>query len=230
MATKIPVIVPYRSDNGARAENWMYIQAFYWDNLKWADRYIGVSPDGPFNISAARNHGAEQAGDWDVAIFADADSFVDADTLETAVAVARKTQQVVLPHSRWVNVRDEERHPFLVEGWLPFDPERTVYGGTRGSLYVIPRAAFEAVNGFDERFRGWGWEDTAFHKAVEGLYMPFIQFEGNVWHLEHERPSADVNRGFDEDAIRNRSHFRKYQTARSAQELKKLIVGNRVTL
>lgn len=230
MATKVPVFVPYRSDNGTRAENWTYIQSCQWDLISWADIHLGESPEGPFNISAARNDAARKVENWDVAVFADADSFVDHYDLETAIAVARKTKQVVLPHSRWVNVRQDEVHQLLVEGYLTFDPKRTVVGGTKGSLYVIPREAYEAVNGFDERFRGWGWEDTAFHLTVETLYKPIIQFEGNLWHLEHERPDADTNRGTNEDAIRNRQHYNSYKRARSGTELQKLINGNRVKL
>lgn len=227
----IPVLVPYRSDNGAREENWDLIRFFQWEYLRWAKIYLGESPEGPFNISAARNHASAQAGDWDIAIFADADSFVDADTLETAVEVVRRTRQVVIPHSRWVNVEYNERVEFMRQRWLPFNPKRTIYGGTKGSLYVVPREAYEAVNGFDERFRGWGWEDTAFHMAVTELYKPIIQFEGNLWHLEHERPDADINRGSNPEAIANSNHYRNlYKRAQNATQLKRVIAKNRVTL
>lgn len=229
MVTKIPVFVPYRSDSGARAMNWVYANALLWDNLDWATVHLGESPDGPFNISAARNDAASKA-DWDVAIFADADSIVPAETLDAAVAEARVSQQPVIPHSRWVNVQKDEVQDLLTKGWIPFNPKRTVVSGTKGSVIVLPRAAYDAVNGFDERFQGWGWEDTAFYHAVTHLYSPVIQFEGNVLHLDHERPKEDTHRGTDENAIRNRQHYRKYQQARNETELRKLINGNRVTL
>lgn len=229
MVTKIPVLVPYRSDGGAREENWTYIYGLQWDLLQWADVHLGESPEGPFNVSAARNDAARKAGDWDVAVFADADSFVDAHTLESAIALARKTKQVVLPHSRWVNVRQDEVHDFMVERYLTFDPKRTVVGGTKGSLYVIPREAYDTVNGFDERFQGWGWEDTAFHLAVETLYKPIIQFEGNLWHLEHDRPDEDVNRGSNPNAIANRNHYQTYKRARTVREMQRVISGNVVS-
>ena len=229
MGTKIPVFIPFRSDHGKRAENWLYIEAFVWDRIDWTEIVMGESPDGPFNISAARNDAAAKI-DWDVAIFADADSFVRTHELETAVAEAQLTRQVILPHSRWVNVDQDEMVQFMMKEYLPYNPERTIVPGTKSSVLVIPREAYDAVNGYDERFRGWGWEDTAFHLAVERLYKPFIQFEGNVWHLEHERPDADINRGFDENAIRNRQHFQNYKRARTDTELRKLISGNRASI
>lgn len=229
MATEIPVFVPYRSDNDQRDRNWMYANAILWDTIDWAKIILGESPGGPFNISAARNDAARKV-DWDVAIFADADSLVSEDTLGAAVAEARESQQPVLPHSRWVNVRQDEVHPLLERGWIPFDPKRTVVSGTKGSVIVLPRAAYDAVNGFDERFQGWGWEDTAFYHAVTHLYSPVIQFEGSVLHLDHERPDEDLNRGTNENAIRNRHHYGRYTRARNETELRSLILGNRVTL
>ena len=229
MATKIPVFVPYRSDGGHRDLNWALIKETIWDEAPWAEVVVGESPDGPFNLSAARNDAASKL-DWDVAIFADADSIVSLDTLDAALGAALETDRPVLPHSRWVNVTYEERNQFILNKYVEYNPKRTVVSGTKSSMLVIPRKAYDAVNGFDERFRGWGWEDTAFHLAMTNLYAPFIQFEGIVWHLEHERPTGDVNRALDENSIRNRAHYKRYQMARNNTELRKLINGNRVTL
>jgi len=229
MGTKVPVFVPFRTDNGQRALNWALIKETVWDEASWAEVVLGESPDGPFNLSAARNDAASKM-DWDVAIFADADSFVPLDILDAAAAVALETKQIVLPHSRWVNVGYDERFQFMTDKYVHYDPKRTVVSGTKSSVLVIPRQAYDAVNGFDERFQGWGWEDTAFHLAVTNLYSPVIQFEGNVWHLEHERPNGDINRGTDENSIRNRAHYKRYQSARNNTELRSLINGNRVTL
>lgn len=223
MATNIPVFVPFRAEpDSPRWNNWKRVEP-HW---KGYSVVLGPSPEGPFNISAARNAAAASVK-WDIAIFADADSIVPHDQLKAGIAVAKKTRQAVLPHSRWVNVDPHEHDTLFSEGYVPFRPGRTVHGGTKSSIVIIPREAYEAVNGYDERFAGWGWEDTAFHQAVTALYKPFIQFEGNLWHLDHPRPAADVNRGLDEDAIRNRMHFRNYQQVRNDTELRKLVSKNR---
>lgn len=226
MVTNVPVFVPFQADEGSdRWNNWQKVEQ-HWHGY---DVFVGQSPAGPFNISAARNNAASRL-DWDLAIFADADTIVPRAQLEAGIRAAEKTRQVVLPHSRWVNVEPHEQGKLFFEGYVEFNKNRTIYSGTKSSILIVPREAYEAVNGYDERFQGWGWEDTAFFLAIEHLYAPTLRFEGNVWHLDHVRPNADLNRGTDENAIRNRQHYRKYQQARNESELRTLISGNRVTL
>ncbi len=52
----------------------------------------------------------------------------------------------------------------------------------------MPRAAFEAVNGFDEEFRGWGDEDLdlGLRLQIAGLRACTVLDTGRVLHLYHE--------------------------------------------
>lgn len=226
MDIEVPVFVPFRAEEGTdRWNRWKQVEST-WTGYPV---FVGESPDGPFNVSAARNHAADRV-DWDIAVFADADTIIPKAQLEAGIRAANKHRQMVLPHSRWINIEPEEHATFFLEGYVPFNPKRHVTSGTKSSIVILPREVYDTVNGFDERFRGWGWEDTAFYEAVTMLHGPVLQFEGNIWHLGHERPNADVNRGSDENAIRNRQHFLSYKRVRTAQEMRKLTSGNRVTL
>ena len=145
--------------------------------------------------------------------------------------VAKKYQSLVIPHSRWVNVESEEVARFLAGLPLFHRPDRTIYHRTVSSILIVPRETWDAVNGFDERFQGWGWEDTAFMHAVETIVDKPIRLEGDVFHLAHDRPAADVNRALDANFIANSNHFRNmYKRTHDATQLRRVISKNRVTL
>jgi hypothetical protein len=59
---------------------------------------------------------------------------------------------------------------------------------------AVPRAVFEDLGGFDERFRGWGYEDMAFQSIIVGLY-PWGRVEGDVIHLWHPRSEERIVKG-----------------------------------
>jgi hypothetical protein len=58
---------------------------------------------------------------------------------------------------------------------------------------VIPRAVWDDLGGFDERFRGWGFEDMALQSIVVGLYG-HERIDGDVYHLWHPRSEERIGR------------------------------------
>jgi GT2 family glycosyltransferase len=78
-----------------------------------------------------------------------------------------------------------------------------------GGAVVVSRAAFEEVGGYDERFVGWGWEDTSFAIALEKLCGPQTRVPGPLYHLWH--PSVELD-CFDHPHLEhNRSIFHQYR-------------------
>jgi predicted glycosyltransferase involved in capsule biosynthesis len=53
-------------------------------------------------------------------------------------------------------------------------------------ILIMPRAAFEAAGGMDERFRGWGAEDVSFVHAVDTLYGRHRTLDASAHHLFHQ--------------------------------------------
>lgn len=79
--------------------------------------------------------------------------------------------------------------------------------GTRGCNMAYWRADAIRVNGFNERFVGWGREDSEFtaRMLAAGLYRRRLKFGGVVFHLWHdERPRGAVedNHQLYEDIVR----------------------------
>jgi hypothetical protein len=65
-------------------------------------------------------------------------------------------------------------------------PKRWDYPRPKSSCIVVPRALWESVGGFDERFEGWLGEDAAFYAACQAL-VGVERFEGPCFHLWHPR-------------------------------------------
>lgn len=222
----IPILVPRRKDNGHRDALWARLQEHVWANANVIEGHH--DDDTPFNRSAALNTAADIAGNWDMAVIADADSLVHPTQLHAAVHAARTTGRVVIAHSRWINVDIDETDEFLTTGVLEHRESRIFYEHTVSSMLVVPRNVWDDVNGFDAaHFRGWGVEDRAFMRAVKVISGDPVRLHGDVYHLAHDRPTEDTNRGASHLFRANRERFRTYQAATTPDEMRAIVAGNR---
>ena len=75
--------------------------------------------------------------------------------------------------------------------WLPLGPLRKLgarrWQRLRGCNFAVFRADVERVNGFDECFQGWGFEDSDFATRLiaSGVRLKNARFATNVYHLWH---------------------------------------------
>jgi hypothetical protein len=156
---------------------------------------VADSPSENWNRSAAINRAAREAGDWDVAIIADADVFDDLNAVQRAVSMAERRRGAVVPWNiRWKLSEDGTQE------WVSGRPRRDLIDRAdptparldaynRGGTIVVSREAWDAVNGFDERFTEWGFEDVAFRFAVATLTRGRLaEIRAECIHLWH--PSA----------------------------------------
>lgn len=185
---RVVVLVPRRSDGGHRDGVWAWLRRRWaTDHPDW-DVYEGdEGGDGPFNRSAAINDAARQAGDWDVAVIADADSLVSAQQATTAAALAACTGQIVFGFERFRYVGAEMSARMMAgyQGdWTP-GVEWTMQG-TCSSNVVVARPLWDAAGGFDPGFVGWGFEDVAFSLVCQSLGAGMHRVAGDLWHLWHE--------------------------------------------
>jgi N-terminal domain of galactosyltransferase len=177
-----PVLVPRRGDGAWRDRCWGYVER-WWRKLELGPVITGDAP-GAFNRAAARNDAARRAGDWDVAVFVDADTImVDATPVIDAIEVAREQGIVVLPHDHYIGLTARgTRQIIRGQRWdrqVKVRKEAAPLG-----VVVVPRTAWDTVGGFDARFRGWGGEDTAFKYAASTL-VGLERSEGTLLHLWH---------------------------------------------
>lgn len=195
------ILVPRRDDNGFRDELWLSFIKPWWEREQSHMPIVeGYHSEGLFNRSAAINRAAELAGDWDVAVIIDADVVCSPDRVKEAVELARSTGSMVLPHTvrhdltpvASMDSRAGRFTPLQIDLEALRKPRRIIahtYSVENGhpsvsSVVVVSRRQWDEIGGFDEQFRGWGFEDTAFAAAAE-TFGGIIRIEGEVWHYWH---------------------------------------------
>lgn len=204
--TRAVFLVPRRNDGGQRDRLWAYCRA-RWERLfPDVKVYEGHHDSGPFNRSAAINTAAELAdadGRWDLGIVIDSDVLLSRSQVQAALDRATETGRVTWGHRRWRGVREDATLRILADQAdlgddLDRDALDLIVERTNplswSCCIVIPRAVFDDLGGFDERFKGWGFEDMAFQSVVCGLYG-WERIEGDVVHLWHPRSEERIAPG-----------------------------------
>lgn len=209
----VVILVPWRPDGGPRSAAWTVCRR-RWEALfpDWPI-YEGASPDGPFQRAAAINDAAAQAGAWDMALIIDADVMLPQSNVEEAVRRATGTGKVTWPHRRWRELSEFATTRLTGPKGYLYAEGALGPGGIEGSAFdardegghpiidliattttplsmscamAVRRDAWDAIGGFDERFVGWGHEDSAF-AAAAAHYAGWDRVEGDVLNLHHPR-------------------------------------------
>jgi hypothetical protein len=171
-ATRIQVGIPWRP-HPSRIDG--FANTFGWYQEHGFSVVVGEDPaheSERFNLSATRNWLAREKLTSDVFVISDADTIPELGALEEAVAGARADGLAHLPYHLYQNE----------EGFIP--------DATSG-VYVFTRAAFEATNGFDPRFIGWGYEDRAWRLANLTLHGPIVRHAGLAIAAGHDAAERD---------------------------------------
>lgn len=185
-APKTVILVPWRGGDKYRERNWTLVRPYY-EFTGWPV-YEGDTDHKIFNRAGAVNAAAEAAGDWEVAVIADADTIQEEEPLRKAVELARRAKGAVMPWNERRMLTQEWSERIATRQAIALLPEMGAREGVNygGSTLVVSREAWDAVGGMDERFNldGWGFEDRGFRIALETL-ANFRRIPGRVWHFWH---------------------------------------------
>jgi len=216
------VLVPYRADGGHRDRLWRHLRDNYWKRLPYRV-IVGTHDSGPFNRSAAINYAARQV-DWDIAVIADSDTWVPVHNLEAAIATAADTGQLT---SALTAVAELDQHctEEILDGHfditaLGIDRIRNGNLDTQSSILAVPRAMWDNIGGFDERFVGWGGEDNAFWRAATILAGHPQRIPGLAFHLWHLPASTAQERRASPEYQANLIRWKHYNNARTERMLR----------
>lgn len=192
---KLSFLIPFRDADGTRtrAKDWIVAR---WRHFYPEAEFILEPDDGvdPFCKSMAVNRAAAKAT-GDVYVILDADSWIEPQWMDLAFEKFAHRVPWVIPIRRSYRLTQQGTEPFLSSdptGPLPKLVNRRIIveqsGPVAGFCHIVPRQGFEAVGGMDERFRGWGGEDTCFTRALDVVWGRHMQLPGTVVSMWHARP------------------------------------------
>lgn len=201
-------------------------------------KHVFAYNPGPFNKSWGLNVGFRHSAHAWLA-FADADIVFGA-ALDATLEHLEKGYWTIKPYRRLIDL-DEAESARVRGGEFDFVPDRDDAKPNRegagehivfaGGVFLIARAAFVRMGGWDERFRGWGGEDDAFSYRLERARIPGIELDSRpAVHLAHPRtpeatfgqPHYAANRAL----LEGYRHLEDPQLERFS-EIQMQIVGNR---
>ncbi len=178
------MLVPRRADHGRRDGLWMFCKE-WWERSLDIPIVEGCHNDGPFNRSAAINSAAKLAGDWRVAIIADADTIMHPLRLAMAAQASMDRDMAILPFTDRIEMDYRQTELLIMSGRISrfVSPIKNTISG----IIIVPRMAWDATGGFDEDYVGWGPEDLDFFERLEKASGKVKRWPGTIWHLWHEQ-------------------------------------------
>jgi hypothetical protein len=186
----VAIVVPWRAGDRHRERAWAWCRA-WWEQFGWPIFEVEHPPPEPFNRAWTANEGARRAWPWDVLVLVDADVFEqDPQQVRDGVASCFETGRLTIPHTVGADLSERGTQQLLAgeDRWERQVMKRRPVCTSR--VTIVREDLYEAVGGFDERFRGWGHEDVAFFHATRSL-RGVDQLPGTAYHLWHQ-PSFPI--------------------------------------
>lgn len=203
---KVVTLVPYRP--AGERHRWLWDQTHPALVSLGYPVYTGEPRGEAWSRAEAVNVAAENAGDWDVALVGDCDTIPDPGSIVRAIEWVGSTGGAARPHGQRIMLNQKGTIVFLQRG--PAYLERQHYFRRQwagGGLLVVTRAAWELVGGYDESFKGWGYEDSDFNLRLL-RHSTWDRLPGSAWHLWHP---TDDNKPSPETTERARALQREYR-------------------
>lgn len=205
------LIVPWTTPAGAeRSRNWSWLRP-NWETLGWPLYEAG----GP-GAAAARN-AAIARGTSEVVFILDADLLLHRAQVRAACDLAVELGGYVVAHTTVHYLDDDETRTLIETGYVGAGREKPVVAHTWFGAFAVPRALWEEVGGFDERFGAWGRFAIGFWAACKTL-APLGRIPGSAHHLWHPE------RAFVEDE-RAAALIRRYRDAEGNPDAMRALIA-----
>lgn len=171
------------------------------DKIDKAARYkitlVEQHGTGPFNRGYLRNVGFLLTSEYDYFCFHDIDYlpiWADYRYVETPTRLI------------WFGAEKKRIVPDRPEGFT--HDYNTHFGG----VVMFNKRDFQRVNGYSNRYWGWGYEDSDLRKRCEAENLPIDYRDGTYRALDHVNEGQDINRRPTPDAVRNKAVFDQWST------------------
>lgn len=206
----VTALVPRRPDGGERDRIWE------WCRPRWEAMGLRIVEgdddlNGKFNRSRAMNRARSRA-DTETLLIIDADVVVSEQQVVEAVSWSRQTGRMTVAFQAWRGIGEHGTELILggmQGGWGRYTRNR--YMDSVSACVAVQAELWDEVCGFDERFEGWGLEDSAFALACSTVRGHYLRVGGSCYHLWHARD--DSVRAAEREA--NRVWYSEYEDAAS---------------
>jgi glycosyltransferase involved in cell wall biosynthesis len=218
LAQTVSIIMTYRPDGGIRDKHREWIEHHYRMMFPKAEIIIVEDKSGDkgwdtFNKSALMNQGAKKAG-GKILFFTDIDMVFIKNKLLRAFRQA-DTHSLVFPMDKIYFATEQQTKEILqLQGWAfprikPIECKIRKGRQANGS-YVITKENYIKTGGHDERFIGWGSEDSVYIKvATTMIDQPYLRMEGDSIHLYHPHvPDRFIKRDSDKIKVMLNKRYR----------------------
>lgn len=230
----LTIVIPFRPSTEERQAIFDWVHAKY--GYMFPDSEIIVadsSASNPFNRSQARNNGMDEVRTKYV-LLSDADTLGIKPYIEGAIEAINDDSPWVIPFdvgglyilNQEYSLELMSKGPdveFTKEELKPKNRPPAI-----GGLSCMKTESFHRVNGYDERFLGWGYEDNAFQLAMDAVVGSYKRL-ANSWaiHLYHDAPRTITNQ--QPNFGHNYGHIQNYKRAEGNKgSMLRVVSGNRV--
>lgn len=190
MTPTVSILVPFRSDGATRRQLWDHCRKI-WEHTPYELVEGHDSGSGPFSIAQAFNEAAARAtGDY-LVLFG-ADHLPDRARVDWAV-------EHLAAGAQWVPLFAETAGLSKLDTFAVlngYDPAKVPVAQVAPFCTAIIGIRRDSWVKFDERFFGWGGEDSAWRLVLEHLYGPAPQPTGRLlclWHEAAPRTHTEAN-------------------------------------
>lgn len=208
------IIIAHHNENSFRERNIIEIINYYVDLIKDTSRIIVVeqNTNTPLPVHPCVLHIHEQydtdqfwktkllnrgikESDKEAFLIIDSDAILPSTAMQYINDTPVESISLLFPYNQVKMMNESETRRWIKTKEVPTTVD-TSYQKLNicytGFFMAVTRKTYEAINGFDECYVGWGGEDDAFViKALRICNVEKIPFESKISHMYHPRKDTD---------------------------------------
>lgn len=220
---KIYVVIPWKHQE-SRVRAYEFVKDWYEKNLPEATVVSLTYSEVEWLPSHTRNLGVRfaEGNGADIIIMNDADTIPDGtETLRKTIDAAMSDNFIHNPYHEYRFYNIDNTNMYFSGTPLMHCTYRIEHGSNAG-IWVFKPSSWWMLGGMDEKFKKWGYEDTAFeyvHNVVHGI--PLVKHTGIIHAFDHDRQD-DLNNA-SPTLVNNFELYKKYLAITEPNDIIKFV-------